>query len=85
MAAFFAGVFLLCLLTVEPHQNSTFPWLKSPGFLETDSEAALADSHGVTVEISEAVNYVAASYDEIFLNQTKLFLHIYRGPPSLEA
>ncbi len=82
---FCAAVFLCSLLTVELHRSSNLSWFKYPGFLEADSEAAVTDAHSATVEVSRAVNYLGISYRDVFLNQTTLFLHVYRGPPSLES
>lgn len=83
VAVFCVGVFLLSLLTVELHKSSVTPWLKCPGFLEADSEIAIAPDIAITVEDGQAVAYRAPPYRDVFLNQTTLFLHVYRGPPSL--
>jgi len=82
---FCAGIFLLSLLTVELHRSSNLTWFKYPGFLEADSEVAIADSYSPTVEVNPAVNYLGIPGQEVSLNQTTLFLHVYRGPPSLES
>jgi hypothetical protein len=82
---FCVGVFLLSLLTVELHRSSNLSWFKYPGFLEADSEVAVADAYSVTVEVNQAFNYLGIPRQDVFLNQTTLFLHVYRGPPSLES
>jgi hypothetical protein len=82
---FCVGVFLLSLLTVELHRSSNLSWFKYPGFLEADSEAVVADTYSATVEVSQAVNYLGIPGQDVVLNQTTLFLHVYRGPPSLES
>lgn len=85
LSIFLVGVFLLSLGTVEFRQSRLCPWLSYPGFLESDSEKALADTYAVTAEVSEAINYHIESHQDAFLGQTTLFLHVYRGPPSIES
>ena len=82
---FCAGIFLLSLLTVELHRSSNLSWFKYPGFLEADSEAVVADTYSPVAEVNQAINYLGVPRQEVFLNQTTLFLHVYRGPPSLES
>jgi hypothetical protein len=85
LSAVLVGVFLLSLCTVEAHQSRLVPWLMYPGFLEADSEKALADTYAVSVEASEAVSYRIESHQDAPLGQTTLFLHVYRGPPSIRS
>ena len=83
MAIFCVGMFLVSLLTVELHKSGSIPWLKYPGFLEADSEIALVPEVVITIEGRQAVVYRPFPRQDVFLDQTTLFLHVYRGPPSL--
>jgi hypothetical protein len=80
-----AGVFLFSFLTVEVYESSGHPWLKYPGFLEAHAEIAVTDSHALVMDVDRAARSCAAPYRAPFLNDTTLFLHIYRGPPLTDS
>jgi hypothetical protein len=84
-ALLLVGIFVLSLGTVEMHQSRLCSWLTYPGFLEADSEKALAENHAITSDVSEAIDYFVASSPDIFLEHTTLFLHVYRGPPPVKS
>jgi hypothetical protein len=86
LSVLLVGIFVLSLGTVEMHESKLCSWLKYPGFLEADSEKAIADTYEISIGVSEAAdNYVRGPEQDVFPEQTTLFLHVYRGPPSLES
>ena len=80
-----ASVFLFSFLTVEIYQSAGYPWLRYPGFLESNAEVAVAENHSASVELCGVPQYISSSYNVPYLDQTTLFLHIYRGPPAAVA
>jgi hypothetical protein len=82
IAIILASVFLFSFLTVEIYQSSGYPWLRYPGFLESNAEVAVAEMPSAIVELCGAAEYYSLSYRAPHLGQTTLFLHIYRGPPT---
>jgi hypothetical protein len=85
LAVIFVSVFLVSFLTVELDHSKTCPWFKYPGFLENDCDVALAGTQAVTIECVKAAEFHVVSRPNPFIAQTTLFLHIYRGPPSLQS
>ena len=85
IALLFAGVFIFSLVTVEAHRSGACPWLKVPGFLEADSEFALADDYTARIETGGAVHCRFIPGAVSFLGRTTLLLNIYRAPPSFSA
>lgn len=82
IAVAFAAIFLFSFLTVEIYQSSGYPWLRYPGFLESNAEIAVAESHCDMAVAGGMTQLYSLPYKAPFLTQTTLFLHIYRGPPS---
>jgi hypothetical protein len=78
----FASVFLFSFLTVEIYQSSGYPWLRFPGFSESNAELAVAVNLFTGIKSCRDAQYLAFPYSAPFAGQTTLFLHIYRGPPS---
>jgi hypothetical protein len=85
LSVLLVGIFVLSLGTVEMHESRLCSWLKYPGFLEADSEKALADTYEVTIDVGVATDYYVGAEQDVFPEQTTLFLHVYRGPPSIES
>ena len=84
IAAFLCvAIFMFSFMTVETHQSGVYPWLKYPGFLEADSEIALADGYTVTVEIGGAAGRLFVPGATPVAGRTTLFLNVCRAPPSL--
>jgi len=85
VAIILASVFLFSFLTVEIYQSAGYPWLRYPGFLESNAEVAVAENLSAAVGFWGVAEYFSASYRAPHLGQTTLFLHIYRGPPAKMA
>jgi hypothetical protein len=82
VALLFAAVFIFSLVTVEAHRSGACPWLKVPGFLEADSEFALADDYTAPIEAGGAAHRRFIAGPVPFMGRTTLLLNIYRAPPS---
>jgi len=82
VAIILASVFLFSFLTVEIYQSTGYPWLRYPGFLESNAEVAVAENLSASVGFWGLAEYFSMSYGAPYLGQSTLFLHIYRGPPA---
>ena len=82
LALLLAAVFIFSLVTVEAHRSGACPWLKVPGFLEADSEFALADDYTAPLETGGTVHCRFIPGPASFMGRTTLLLNIYRAPPS---
>jgi len=81
VAIILASVFLFSFLTVEIYQSAGYPWLRYPGFLESNAEVAVAENLSASVGFCGVAERFSASHKAPYLGLTTLYLHIYRGPP----
>jgi hypothetical protein len=74
-------IFLFSFLTMEIYANSACPWLRLPGFMESDMEFAPSGSRPVVAQTNGVTGYCLTPHPAIVTGQTELFLNIYRAPP----